>query len=1184
MMGLSHLSGSSGSGDRPEGTADRNKPRLLELSLRGFKSFAAETTIRFAPTITGIVGPNGSGKSNIVDALRWISGERSRQAYRVSQISDVVHVGPRGQLGWSRVSMRIDPSGCLPWTEVSLERTLYSDGTQVFLLNGAKVRLMDIETTLERLGVLSFIVGQGEVEWLLELRPLELRQRLEVALGLGAIKVELAKARESLKAIQETLVQLSASRSELVPHFRTLDRLVRQGQEWHRLEMRAKQLTAQAYSWKLRAIQTQLQETQSALAYVEGELANLQAELGTTEEARAVLEAEMAAVEAEFEDVEKQLRNCEIAQAADEARLQVLHNAQSETEARVAELEKQLDRLSVQATSAFGAIAKAGELRERLQVKLETLEEALHGLDQEVTALLTQRDALRGTDLAEVSNLELEATRVREQLRGAQKEQAILSEQLVALRQSMEAAAGRLRSLQDDLSSVRQRQDTCEREMTRLLESIACTEQRIEELEAAREAEARSIQLLDKKLDGMRGEIARFRDRLAREADMPRAVSEVMAASNKGELSGIVGPVVHLLQVPEQYSVAIWAAIGGRRWSLVARTWHSAVAAVELLRRRRVGRATFLPLDTIKAAPLTTPGPLPGLVGHAVELVRVSADLRPVVDLLLGRVLVVEDLKAARTILGQAPGFTLVTLAGDMVRATGEITGGWNMAGPETPLLRAKLSQLEHQEATLAAQRAQSAARHREAERALADLRTKLGEDRSRFAALETELQVQRALLHRLEEERRSLLNDAATKEKQYAELLERNSTVEAELERLKEELQRTETRLMATRVEQAEALTRVRELDRRVQDLTSEIRTLNGSKSMVLRDLEAAERELAGWEVRLSETQAARERAESELAQLRARLLEIAAGLESLGTSISLRAAEIQALLGRRESLSNQLSCKSRQIQDYEGRLMAIRESTKRLRMDRDRLNAELEHLRAETAETELRAREELGRAWPELLDGAQVEDPQKELAEVRERQRRLVLPDPEVEAEHREVGQRLHNIDAQIADISSAAEALASKIDQLESRARSGWDAGILLLGASLRHTWLDLFGGGSAELVVDSEGGVRLEANPPGKRLKSVASLSGGERALASMALLLSMLEVGAFPVCVLDEVDAALDDVRAARLAGLIRRLAPSVQFVIVTHNRHTIQACEVLYGLSVDGDGGTKVLSLKLSES
>jgi chromosome segregation protein len=348
-----------------------------------------------------------------------------------------------------------------------------------------------------------------------------------------------------------------------------------------------------------------------------------------------------------------------------------------------------------------------------------------------------------------------------------------------------------------------------------------------------------------------------------------------------------------------------------------------------------------------------------------------------------------------------------------------------------------------------------------------------------------------------------------------------------------------------------------------------------------VAEELQDAEREVASWEVRVAGMHMARTRLENEQQQLQAHIAGLEAQLSEVKERIRAREPEILDLSKRKDFISGQIMSKKLQLQAHEGKLKRLTSVLTELKANQERIRAQLDELTSASAELELKAREELGRGWKELLNGDLAEDPEAALNEIRNRQRRLVLPDQDIELEHREVSRRLRAIEEQMADISEAAETLSSKIKELEIRLRSGWKSGFKALNGYVTEIWCELFGGGSAELLEDEDGGVRLEATPPGKRIKSLTSLSGGERALASMTLVISMLKAGSFPVCVLDEVDAALDDLRAARLATVLGRLANQVQFVIVTHNRHTIQACQALYGFAVDGQGSTKVISLKV---
>ncbi len=1171
-----------GSAAEPDAAPCAQRPRLIGLSLRGFKSFRSESTILFAPTLTGIVGPNGSGKSNIVDALRWVSGERSRQAFRVSQTSDIVHLGPAGRLAWARVSLRIDPAGLLPWSEVGLSRTLHADGTQEFHLNGARARLRDIEAVLDRLGVLSFIVSQGEVEWLLELRPLELRERLETALGLAAVKGELARAREDLQAAQDLLVQLSAARHELVPRVRTLERLVKQGQEWRELEARARRLAAQVYWRKLSGLQEEEREARARLEELEAEVARLDSRISSAEMEARTVEEELSALRTDLERADAELSALSAEQASDAARLQVVRRAYVQNQERTSALLEHLKRLSSEADGLSKALEEGQRRRAHLLGKRDTLRRDLAALGQELSALQALREGLLGQHLAEAADLELEVGHTRADLRSADEELWELGSRVEGLaaavqmsRQAFEAVGRELETLGLEEARVREEWEALETE-------AADAEGRARELEAARDRAVEAVRRLEGRLEQLRREIAGVRERLARLDGVPRPVAELVAAREAGQLAEIVGPVAHLLEVPHEYALAVWSALGARRWHVVTESWRAAVAAVEHLRELRIGRATFLPLDTLRPPAPPEPPAAPGIVGRASDLVRAPAALRPVIQLLLGKMLVVEDLEVARRLFRRVPGFTLVTLAGDVLRPTGELTGGWDEGAHGPADQRARLAALEQEEMRLTAEVEQVATRRQEAEDALEVMRARLRSLRSGASALQAELQALSLRKDRLEQERRAAAHDLEAKGRSLAEAQQRRRELEERRRQLRSRLEDVEGRLRADGAARAEALARAREVERTAEELRERMRHLGAADAALREELEAVERELATLEVKLRETRAVQVRMDAEVAQLRRGTEELAEQLAELESRVSARDGRIRELSERREALSNELRSKVEQAQACADRLGGLKSAREHTAGEGQRLSSAIARLRSEAEDVELKAREELGRGWQGLLgDGAQEEAPDRALAEVRARQRKLVLPDPEMEAEYLEVHHRLVHLEAQLADVSAAVHMLSDKVGELEGRARSGWDRGLRSLRNVLKGVWCELFGGGSADLVEDGDGRVRLEALPPGKRVKSLGSLSGGEKALASMALLISMLEVGSFPVCILDEVDASLDDVRAGRLAGLLTQLAGRVQFVVVTHNRQTIQACEALYGLTTDADGATRVLSLKV---
>lgn len=1186
-------------------------PRLTRLELQGFKSFATKTLFIFERGITAIIGPNGSGKSNVADAVRWALGEQSYGALRGKKTEDVIFAGGQGKApaGMAEVTLTFDNStGWLPseYTEVTVTRRAFRGGENQYLINGRRVRLKDVQLLTSSLGSSHVVVGQGLVDAALSQRAEERMALFEHAADLTGLRIKSVEAERSLNESEANSSRIRDVLSEVEPRLKSLERAARQSREYIGLRDRRR-----ALQWRLErellaeAItaydaahegaandESQLAGAKTALETSTAELANAR-ELAA--QARAALEQHAARAES----------------IADQARR--IGHERDLTHERMAALAKRREDMTETESSLV-------EQQATVQKDLEAVAVAISAIEGEISAArgqATEAERAIAGFRSSRRQLEEQAERFRREIAAGERQQNDLSRQRALRVQRQETDAAESQRLLAEANERGERLRRLETELAAIIDTESQDEERLATIElsvrdlAKQEEQATAAERAAReKIDGAEREISRLGARLEAlqrlhdsGAGLYAGVRAVQQAAKRKELGGIRGPVVELIETPAKYETAIEVALGGHLQDIVVERWADAETAIAYLKRAGAGRATFQPLDTIRGRRDTSPPGevtrMPQVHGIAAELIGSEPDLEVVIWSLLGRTLVVEDLPATRVALrALSGGWSVVTIAGEIARSSGAVTGG--AAVKESGMLGR--------------------------ERELRELPIERKKHETVRETLTSELQGARAALSELSGQRRAL--DA-----------ERAGIIAARKER-QQQRSRTERWLADLKREQGDLDRRLERLRAAEANATTELSALDSQLATAAANLEQSRAQLADRQGSLMQDADAVRQIETTLAEHQRTL----AGLEERYRGERRREANLRA---QERALTEELALRSERTAALDGELSAL--ATQRERLERETatvaaakaaaeterppleiavqnttravavtekqldeardalLSAERQHgareLVLERAHGELRAIEQRIRDDLELEDPRRVleeepaetteplpegrEEMEREIARLRERMRRVGYAGENAVEEFERESTRHAFLLSQLEDIDGATASLRGALAELQATMKQRFDETFARVSVVFSEMFGILFGGGSARLVVagGEEGGtsgIDIVAQPPGKRLQSLALLSGGERALTAVALLFAILKVNPTPFCLLDEVDAALDEANVVRFREQLRRLARETQAIVITHNRGTTEIADALYGVSMRDDGVSQVLSLRLA--
>ena len=1179
---------------------------LKSLTLKGFKSFASSTTLHFEPGVTCVVGPNGSGKSNVVDALAWVMGEQGAKSLRGGKMEDVIFSGTAGRapLGRAEVSLTIDNSdSALPidYTEVTISRTLFRNGGSEYAINGQPCRLLDVQELLSDSGIgreMHVIVGQGQLDTILQATPEDRRGFIEEAAGVLKHRKRKEKALRKLESMQANLTRLQDLTGELR---RQLKPLGRQAE----VARRAVVIQSEVRDSRLRLMADDLVALQQALA---AEVADETA----LRERQADVDARLVTLLEEEKAVDQQA-------ALDAPRLAMAQ----ETWFALSGLRERFHGLVQLAAERVKHLQpepeeESGRDPEQIEADARTLRQEEFELGRQVEA---SREALAAADAARLSAEQaaaVEERRVADAERAAADRReglARLAGQVNAARSRKEAREAEIARLDVQIAEARQRGESAQHEFQRIEVDVAGLDEGELSLDAEHEAAERSLEAADNAVESLRSrEAAAERQRAGLSArcealriGLERKDAGARLVEARDQVSGVMGPLASLLHVDSGAQAAVAAALGDVADAVVVSGMDAAMRAIVLLKDEDAGRAALVVADSEQAR---APRPPVREVGRPLsQFVTCDDGLRPVVDHLLERWVLVDDLAQAADLLGHHPGLSFVTPAGDVMSA-GVVHGG-SASTPSLLEVQAaydeafagltevghELDRLRFDMSTAKAQQASAAAR---VENTLA----RLHESDARMAAVAEQLgqlgQVARAAL--AEADRLTSARGAAevaleTDSGQFAQLQARLEAASEEPDEQAPDDDREQLAALASTARRAEV------------DARLALRTAEERVSAVAARAQQLERAADAERQARVNAQQRRERRAREL-------VVTAAVLEGARTAMT-RIEGSVAAAGRERSLVEKAT------RDREAQAQRIRTSLRELTAEADLLKDSVH--RDEVARAEQRMRIEqvqdkvlddfgvdadilIAEYGPDQLvpptqpspgDEPPAEEPQaypfvraQQEKRLKAAERDLALlgrVNPLALEEFSAMEERHRFLSEQLDDLKRTREDLLDIVKEVDARVQQVFTEAYEAVEREFETVFARLFPGGEGRLILTDPSdmlntGVDVEARPPGKKVKRLSLLSGGERSLTAVAFLVALFKARPSPFYVLDEVEAALDEVNLGRLIDIIEELRSSSQLIVITHQKRTMEIADALYGVSMRGDGVTQVIGQRLRES
>lgn len=1180
--------------------------RLRSLEIQGFKSFPDRTKLSFHDGITAVVGPNGSGKSNIADAVRWVLGEQSTKTLRGGKMEDVIFGGTQARKpqGYAQVLLTIDNADralACDSDEVTVGRKLYRSGESEYRLNGAAVRLKDIyelfmDTGLGRDGY--SIIGQGRIAEIVSAKSTQRREIFEEAAGISKYRYRKLEAQRRLEGAEENLLRLRDILDELESRVEPLR--VQSEKAAQFLEYAGEKKTLEISLWVLTLDKSRaaLREQEDKILLCRDEHDGIQIELDGIEEQINTLFAQMQALAVEIEARRSSMRKIEELSAQSGAEIAVMRNdiahndvsierirtelEQSDAsdsdlderihtlETQIAEKQQGLDDLRRRHEEVQQELTTLGEVQEDCRVKIDALKERRFGLTQSINEVKLSSASSSSLIVETIARLE------------TLKEGAVVKDENIArIEKELSDCVGLITEIDDNLLSLQNARKGCQMKL----------EGRRQKLEALLEQhrslgdKARGFTQKAKLLFDMENSMEGF----------SQSVKYIMEQARKGAIGDVYGPVSRLISVEDDYALAVEIALGAAMQNIAVKDEAVAKRAIGMLKSSKAGRATFLPVSTVKGNRLTENW-LPdadGFIGVAADLVKCDERYRGIINQLLGRIVVVQDLDCAAAIAKKGGyRFRVVTRDGQVVNAGGSMTGGW-AARSAGILSRAR--EIEELKGKAAACEAQMAGLDGQ----IKALREELAAVQASLAGIDGEIATAQEDKIRCIAEQKQLTaaHDEAVRSREQA--AKEYDQLAARLEELKEK-----------NVSSAELTD---DLGRQLDEVAQQLGVLASKRDTCSQQAAEVSAKLSHQDVEIisitKEIDGLRQMAD----QLRGQKLHQkghVAGLERQRADILRENAEIKEKIAAAErqkedcaaqsaALAAEIEQKTAARNDCEAKTTALRADEKEITARRETAGRELARLEEKKASLQAEYDGIISRLWDEYeitrtqaVELVQpVEDAakaQRRLGELKGKIRALGNVNVGAIEEYKEVSERYRFLKTQTDDAEKSRAELMKLITQLTSDMQSIFADNFCKIAENFSRIFTELFDGGRAELTLTDPGnvlesGIEIYVQPPGKIIKNLAALSGGEQAFVAIAIYFAILKVRPSPFCLLDEIEAALDDVNVVKYAQYLRTMCDRTQFITITHRRGTMEEADMLYGVTMQEEGVSKLLELHVSE-
>lgn len=1179
---------------------------LKSIDVQGFKSFANKITFEFHNGITAIVGPNGSGKSNVADAVRWVLGEQSAKQLRGGNMQDVIFSGTetRKPLGFAYVAITLDNSDHklpIDYQEVTIARRLYRSGESEYLLNGTACRLKDVNELFYDTGIGKegySIIGQGQIDKILSGKPEERRELFDEAAGIVKFKRRKSTALKKLEEEQQNLTRVRDILGELSRQLAPLEKQSEMARIYLKKKETLKQLDIQMFLTEMERIRSQMKETEGKYQIVQSDLEETAKDFETTRTEYDRLEKELEKLEEEIqaareESTEKTLKKQQLENQIHILQEQINSGRQRDIqyEDRMKNLEEDLEKRREEAEKCQ---AEKAELEEKIKAFQRSLEETqgtfkdaameIHSLEEkvekdknEIIEILNLRASTKGKLQRYDTMMEQNSLRRTE----LNQKYLTLKSEAAKLQDSGEKYLEEKKEIEETIEKLIRQGNRCEDQIKKYQAEISRGNQQLEVGQTAYHREAsrlESLRNITERYDGYGNSIRRVMEQ-------------------KKRVPGIRGVVADILKVEKEYETAIETALGGSIQNIVTDNEETAKELISFLKKNKYGRATFLPLTSMNnKKPLNNPQALkePGVIGVASDLVKVAQEYQGLAVYLLGRTLVVDHIDHGIAIARKYHySIRMVTLEGESLNQGGSLTGGSfknnsNLLGRRREIeeLRDAVEKLKKDMEDMQKKLEEYRNKRNQCRDQAASIQEQLQEQYIRENTVQVNLDSMDGKKEEIRREYESLKLEKEDLEKQTREIRENTASIQLELETSDSQEKHLEEEINKNQGLLEEKKKREAEISASLEKIHLESAGFTSRQGFVLENLNRIREEILNFERQKDTLRTSMEQGKEDILQKEKEISQLQETIKAGEEETRRDQEKMKEALGKKEDMTREHKGFFARRDELSSRMNLLDKESYRLQGQKEKLEEEQEsQTNYMWEEYELTYGQAKEQALEENKERSEIK---KQIQQIKTEIRQLGNVNVNAIEEYKEISQRHDFMKAQHEDLVKSEETLLGIIQELDTGMRRQFEEKFAQIRTEFDKAFKELFGGGKGTIELDEEedileAGIRIISQPPGKKLQNMMQLSGGEKALTAIALLFAIQNLKPSPFCLLDEIEAALDDSNVTRYAQYLHKLTKNTQFIIITHRRGTMTAADRLYGITMQEKGVSTLVSVDLIE-
>ena len=1175
---------------------------LRSLEIQGFKSFPDKTELKFNKGITAVVGPNGSGKSNISDAMRWVMGEQSTKAMRDEKMSGVIFHGtqtrPKSQFAQVTINI-VNSDRTLNYDAdlVSVSRKLYQNGDSEYMINGNAVRLKDVvelfmDTGLGRDGY--SIIGQGKIADIVKGRSSERREIFEEAAGIAKLRLKKEEAQKKLSAAEDNISRLNDIISELQSRIGPLKAQSEKAKKFRVLDDEKRELEVSVWNYRLNEYMSQIKSFEETLLTLKQEYESLSDELSDADKAILENAQKSAAKVEEIDTLRDRIHTIEENNADSKTEMAVIENDISHLEDRILQLNEQIEQAKSFRYFNKTELEKRQNDLEKLGSKMAECDKQINAKEEEIRSLILKSedsDKSISEVNAEINRIYLRKNELNFRLENAKNNISECDEQLASALQSKSELENTERLASKELGELRTAQRSAEDKKQECENKLAGLNKLYENKSAKLEESRKqfsAFQLKQRELDSKLGILTDLENTME---GFSFSVKHILKAGKQGRISGICGSVGQLIEVKSEHTVAIETALGGALQNVIVNDENAAKRCIKLLKDDKAGRATFLPITSVKPRHFENKGldEQEGYVAMASELISTDKKYSDIIENLLGNVCVAENIDLASSIAKKyGYKFKIVTLDGQLVNAGGSYTGGSISKSTgilsrknEIEEIKANKEKLSQELAELDKQiqyMTQETAKYAADIEGIKEQLSGLSNDCVRF---ESEIKRVKELVSQYEKQLDDI--DVLT-----SQLKSKLTSSNKEITEVTDEIAHVDKLIIEHEAKLTVSQTQQEELKASREKLSSELSEMKVHSTEISKDIQSCQ-------LSIEQLKSVLENNSDENGKLELTVAECRQSIKDKKLDIENRTKALENSVTDIENINRQITLCQKQHLEYDAVVNELRNRFKSRMDEKEELSTKITRTEERTASVRESFDKLTAQLWDDYeltrTDAAEISkelddlnEANKHLAELRSKIKSLGNVNLGAIEEYAEVSERYEFMTDQLRDVNDSKKELLDMIEQLTENMKSMFIQTFEVINANFRKIFAELFGGGTAELILTDpddvlECGIDINAQPPGKVITNLMSLSGGEQSLVAISIYFAILKHSPSPFCLLDEIEAALDDTNVVKYAQYLHRLTDKTQFIAITHRRGTMEEADMLYGVTMQDKGISRLLAM-----